>query len=399
MKIIWICPELIYPVNSGGRVVMYNRIKYFHEKGHEIYLVCCVDSDEELKYKNDIEDICTEVILINRNKNKFKNLLLSLLMPYCMASRTSKRIQNTIYSTIKHNNIDLIFCEFPQMSKNITKKIKNTGVKCILSQHNIEFKTMESIAKCIDNPIKRMIYKFDSLRLKMREKNINNSNIFDKYVFLSEEDCKYFDENLNYRKKETFISPIGYSKDIKVSNIKNNNEINLVIVGKMSYIPNVDGVLWFYENIFPIIKSQVENVKLYIVGRDPINEIKKIENEDIIVTGEVDSVEKYYEIADLVIVPVLSGGGIKTKLIEAAAYKKPIIATSFAIKGTCFENKVDLVVEDNEVNFAKNCINIINNPEEYKYMTENCYTKFSENYAWENILKELEYRCSELSLK
>ena len=62
MKIIWICPEMIYPDNSGARIVMYNRIKYFSKQNHDIYLVCTVDSQNDFEYMENLSVICKKVI-------------------------------------------------------------------------------------------------------------------------------------------------------------------------------------------------------------------------------------------------------------------------------------------------------------------------------------------------
>ena len=395
MKIIWICPEMIYPDNSGARIVMYNRIKYFSKQNHDIYLVCTVDSQDAFGCMENLSVICKKVILINRNINKIGNIFRSILRPYCIASRTNKKIEKSIYNIVNSEKIDIIFCEFPQMARNISKRIKNKGIKCILSQHNIEFLSMNSLSQCYSEYIRRIIFKFDSFRLKKYEYNLYKSNLFDGYVFLSENDKKYFAENLNVNNKRLYLSPIG--SHIHCDKINISQEFNIVIIGKMSYRPNIEGVMWFCNKVFKRIYNQIDKVKLYIVGKEPDKDIKSLASHNIIVTGEVSVIDQYYYLADIVVIPIFYGGGVKTKLIEAASHSKPIIATSFAVKGTIFENEEDLIIEDNSNEFAKRCIDILRHKENYIEMTARCNLKFKENYTWNTIGNNLKIACEEIS--
>lgn len=385
MNIIFLSPEAIYPANTGGRVVVYNRIKYLSEFGNDICVLSVVDSDDEGKIQGEyLDKKGIKYINYNRNSNKILNIMKSAFNSYAVASRTIKQIQKDVERLIVENNIDLIIVEFPQMANNIKKISKRYNIPIVLSFHNIEYMTMKNISKNIKNIMKRFVYVIDSYRLKIFEMVLYKKDVFDGFIFVSEADKKYFEKNLNYRNKSTALVPIGSEDHGNISKAKHDNK-NIIIVGKMSYYPNIEGVMWFYNNVWNKVKSEIEDVKLYIVGKDPSSEIRNIEDSDVIVTGTVDSVEDYYKIADVAVIPIFSGGGVKTKLIEASSFRVPIVSTLQGAKGTDFKNKEHLFIENTSEEFAKCIIKALQNDEDVKKMVDNCYKLFKKKYNWEGI--------------
>lgn len=387
MKILFLSPESVYPINTGGRIVVYNKIKYLSELGHEIYLYCVIDSDKEIdSQKKEMKKYCREVFFFNRNKSKINKYLNSVLLPFSVGSRTIKKIEDKLNRILKDRKIDIIWCETPQMAANIIKLKNKKTTKVVLSQQNIESNSMHSISKTFTNPIKRMVYGLDAIRLGLFEKVIYKKGLFDAYVFVSDEDKKFFENHFEYGKKPTTLVPIGAEDH---GNSKRLSSKNVIIVGKMSYRPNVDGVMWFYENIWEKIKSASHDVKLYIVGKDPDERIRNIRDDSIIVTGTVESVEPYYEKGAVAVIPVFSGGGVKTKLIEASSYKIPIVCTVAGATGTRFRNNENIWITDDPDRFAECIIKCLEGGSYIDERVNNAYALFEKEYTWRGIVNQL----------
>lgn len=389
MNIVILSPEAIFPCNSGGRVVVYNRIVQLL-KENTVYIFSIVDSEEEMIIQNrffsELGVFCRSYVRQKMNSH----IIECLWKPLAVVSRISQRMQNDINQVLDENKIDILFVEFPQMMDNI-KKIKQNrpSVKCILSHHNIEFMSLRNIGIAQKNVLKKNVYLEEAFKMKLYEKKLAKANWIDGDVFVSNSDLEYFNTFLNKNKK-SFLSPIG-AKDNGTTNIHySHTGINIIIVGKMSYAPNADGVLWFVNNIWSIVKKEISQCKLFVVGKDPTESIKAISSKDIIVTGSVDSLEPYYHNADLAIIPILSGGGVKTKLIEAASFGLPIVCTSHGNTGTVFENKKDLFVCDDPVDFAETIVRVLNSNSLRRELSNNVYNKFKKYYIWDNIGKSLQ---------
>ncbi|MFV4928788.1 glycosyltransferase family 4 protein [Lactobacillus delbrueckii] len=161
------------------------------------------------------------------------------------------------------------------------------------------------------------------------------------------------------------------------------------MVGKMSYQPNIEGVLWFYHNVWSIVKEKYPDGKLYIVGKDPVESLTEIDDKSVVVTGTVDSVEPYYANSAVVAIPIFSGGGVKTKLIEAASYGLPIITTPSGVLGTNFTNEQQVIVTEDPVEFAQGIVAALDNDQHQQDLAKNAHELFVKEYTWSGICQQM----------
>ena len=384
MKILWITLESVLPANSGGRLGVFKRIEQL-SKTEEIYLFYPYDSDDELKYVQELKKYCKEVHPYSRKENIKYALLKLFKYPYTVSSRNIKEMQCDIRKCIIENNIDVINIDFPHMCVNILDM--NINIPIILNEHNIEWKVYRTISKSQKNIIKRILYFIDSIRLKKYEKKILKKIKIDLITFVSSLDMENFKNENKVFKQKLELVPVGADL-VDIINKKDDKTKNIIFVGKMSYGPNIEAVNWFIDNVFDKIKNEIENVKLYIVGKDPTESIIKLADNNIIVTGKVDSVVDYYNMADLVVIPLLNGGGVKVKLLEAISYKKNIVSTSIGVEGTIYSNSKTIPVSDFPDEFASLCIESLKNNNEIIKRNRLAYEIFTENYTWEKIGKK-----------
>lgn len=392
MKIVWLTPELPYPANTGGRIVAYNRLKQLYKAGNEIRLIAIADDVDEVNNK-ELEKICNEVTVFNRGRHKLINFIKSVKRPYCVASRTFGEINKIIKKYIADGKCEVIICEFPQIAANIMGLEKRNNVRCVLSLHNIESDSMASLASRMPKGIKRRIYAFEAMRLRKLEDKIASSGIFDAVCFVSDNDLDIFKNRYASYNGGLWLSPIGADRH-QVSEKATGN--NIICVGKMNYPPNISGVKWLATKVMPRVWGECPDALLYIVGKDPADEVKKLANEHVIVTGTVDSVEPYYRSASAAALPIFNGGGVKTKLIEASSYGVPIVSTKFGVLGTVFGSEEEIILADTEADFAEGIVRCLRNPDATKEMAKIATKKFEHYYTWDGICRNLNYKIAQL---
>lgn len=141
------------------------------------------------------------------------------------------------------------------------------------------------------------------------------------------------------------------------------NVAKLLFVGTISYPPNEDAILYFCERILPHIRNGCRrDIRLTIVGRRPSAKVTALaEGSSIVVAGDVDSVEPYYDEADLVVVPIRYGGGTRIKILEALSFGRPVVSTSIGAEGLELTGGQDLAIADEEKDFASICIDLLEN--------------------------------------
>lgn len=379
MKIGIITAEAPYPDNSGGRKYTWERIKILSKLNNDIMLYCLCDENIEDKDINYMKKYCKGIKFYKREK-KLINTILNFYKPYSVISRTNKNLISDLMFSIENSNIDILIVDMPQLIYNIPRKC---NVPIVISQHNIEYKTFYNIAQKNSNVIKKIAYYFEGIKFQIFESKQYKRRRIDLFTFISKDDKEFFEKK--YKKTNTMLLPMGISNVQQISRSNNNTEKKIVFVGKMSYYPNEEAAKWFCEKVFGDILKLHSNTKLYLVGKEPNKSILNLASKNVIVTGLVDDVNYYVDNADIVVVPLLSGGGVKIKLIEALSRGKIVISTSKGIEGTEFENEKHVLIADDEKEFAKKCNLVLEDPKMFKYLILNSTKILEENYYWEKI--------------
>ncbi|MCB7091784.1 glycosyltransferase family 4 protein [Enterocloster bolteae] len=388
MNIAWLTPEVPFPP-IGGRNGVYNRIVQLSKKNN-IFLFSIAYNSEEKNNTTEMERYCTEVHFYDRSTNKVLTLFKSLFMPYSVASRYRQDIVNELNQLVEEKKIDIVIVDFPNMVKNVVAiKRSNPTLVITINQHNVEYIRMRDMkhVKSISG-IKRLAYYLESFRLERYERKIYKSNIFSGITFFSEEDYKFFEKKINTGNAILKTIPLGandYNQEISGLNSK-----TLLFVGRLDYIaiPNIEAIIWFVKNVFPKVLQIVPDAKLIIAGSNPEEKILNMANSNITIIPNFSSMKELYALANIVILPLLSGGGVKGKLLEAVAFRKHIITTDHGVEGTAFQNQKHLSLCNDSDTFAEKCIDILINPEKYREQEFQAYQLFKEKYDWNSIGKD-----------
>lgn len=377
-NIIIVTSELPFPANSGGKIYTWNRMKLLNKMGYNITLFSLVDIAEKVDYEK-LKEVCKEVFVYEK-KNKLISAIIYFYYPFTVATRKNNRMKKDINEYIKKNKINLIIAD----SAIIAVNVKTKSIPIVITQHNIEyvaFKSMSFNAKSIK---KKIAYYREYILCRIYEKNLYKNEYIKGYTFISEKDMEFFKEK--YSNTHNLLVPMGWNDNEEREISLDFNSKKIVYTGQMNYEPNVQAVVYFAESIFNRIKKEIPEAEFIIVGKKPVEEVKRLENiKGITVTGYVDSIDPYMKECSLVVIPLLSGGGVKIKLFEALSYKKVVVSTSKGVEGTIFKNNRDLFIENDSQKFAEKCIDVLKNSVAYKSVGEKGYRTLIDTYSWNKI--------------
>ncbi|MFT7589836.1 MAG: glycosyltransferase involved in cell wall biosynthesis, partial [Limisphaerales bacterium] len=134
--------------------------------------------------------------------------------------------------------------------------------------------------------------------------------------------------------------------------------LNIGFLGALDWEANREGLLWFLEKVWPVIKASKPQLNLNIAGRNAPNEFVEQLPANINYVGEVDSAKEFIEEQAIMIVPLLSGSGMRIKIIEALAMGRCAVTTTVAAEGIRYKNGVDLLVEDDPIVFGEKILEV-----------------------------------------
>ena len=159
----------------------------------------------------------------------------------------------------------------------------------------------------------------------------------------------------------------------------------------MKFPPNINAVFYIYKKILPLIRSQISDLKFYIVGRDPPRNIKNLaDNDHIIVTGFVDDIRHYILKASVVLAPMKSGSGIKIKILEAMAMGKPVVTNPMGAEAFNKEVKNCLLIGETADEIANHVITLLRNKEKRVDVGKKGREIVMKEYTWDRLAEKYE---------
>jgi glycosyltransferase involved in cell wall biosynthesis len=164
---------------------------------------------------------------------------------------------------------------------------------------------------------------------------------------------------------------------------------DLVFVGSMDWLPNIDAVLYFVREILPLIRRQRPETTLAIVGRTPPHKIAQLTVADpkIQVTGTVPDIRPYLWGCAVSIVPLRIGGGTRLKIYEAMAAKIPVVSTTIGAEGLSVNPPNDIRLADTPADFAAQCLELLANPTLRTDLSDAAWNMVNDNFSWGHVAR------------
>lgn len=360
MRILLITNKVPYPPKDGGAIATFNMAKGLAELNNEVTILSLNTNKHYCNLKgipqNILDRISFIAVDINTDLSAFsalKNLFFSKL-PYNAERFISRDFEEKITEVLKNNSFDIIQLEGLYLGPYIETIRKSSQSVITYRAHNIEYEIWQRTLNQEANKLKKQYLKLLSKRIERMERQIINK--YDALVPITARDAKKLEELGNV--KPYIVSQTGFDLQ-KIDNVSS-SEIDfpsIFHIGSLDWAPNQEGLLWFIDNCWDEIKRRVPSLKFYIAGRNaPDWFISKMKKDGIIFEGEVDDAYKFMERKAVMIVPLLSGSGMRIKVIEGMALGKAIITTSIGIEGINAENNKQAIVADSPDDFTESCI-------------------------------------------
>ena len=216
---------------------------------------------------------------------------------------------------------------------------------------------------------------------------------FTKCLTVSEDDKKNL---LKMSENKAEVEVISNGVDTEYFNLSTmtyelKEENSLVFTGSMDWLPNSDAVIYFVKEILPLIWKKNNQVKFYIVGKNPSKEVLSLGNKDnrIIITGVVDDVRPYIAKSKIFVVPLRVGGGTRLKILEAMAMGKAIVSTTIAAEGIKYTDGYNIIIQDYPLHIANSILALLEDEQKRKNLGQAGRELACNCYDWKIISQKL----------
>lgn len=188
---------------------------------------------------------------------------------------------------------------------------------------------------------------------------------WDRVYVCSEQDWDYLQRRANRLRAEIVVLPNAVRLPADPPPSPRSGRLTILYLGTFGYFPNVDAAVWLCREILPVIREGIPGpVRLLLVGSGAPPEVQALDHiPEVEFIGEVPDVAPWYARSDLVVVPLRAGGGTRIKLLEALAYRRPVVSTSVGAEGLDLVNDEHLLLADRAQHFGQQCLRLLGDAE------------------------------------
>ena len=166
----------------------------------------------------------------------------------------------------------------------------------------------------------------------------------------------------------------------------------LLFTGHMGYEPNIDAVMYFWDEIWPLIVSKAPGLHLKIVGTSPAPEVKGLAESNpsqVTVTGRVDDMRPYLLEASICLAPLRTGSGTRLKILEAMSMGRPVVSTSIGCEGLNVRDEQNILIGDTPEVFAEAVIGLLGDHMRWERLSVNGRILVENHHDWSELAKPM----------
>lgn len=411
MNILFLTQILPYPPDAGPKFKTWQVLRYLISQGHQVTLISMI-REAELPFCQVVREYVTAFYPVMIQRSRLKDiyfLLRSILTgrPFLVERDDRRDIRKLVHRLVSKNEFDAFHADQITMTQFVLPYAKSSRAEftpgskkepmVLFDAHNATWQILERFAAG-SSGFKHLLFRIEANRIRHYEAEIIRR--FDRILAVSEDDQSALMDAVKMDRrpipdveKKFKVIPITVDTQ-EILPVKRTKEpLNLLTIGTLHYPPNADGIRWFVNDVFPLIREAAPDVMLTIIGRNPpvdFLNLQKMAPDVYHVPGYVPDLTPWFEQAGVVIVPVRVGGGMRVRILEAFARAMPVVTTTIGLEGIEAHHGEHILVADEATKFADAVIQLIHNEALRDQLAVNGRKLVEQIYDFQVVLKKLD---------
>lgn len=389
MHILIIANKVPYPPKDGGSIATLSLAKQFVKLGHQVDILAMNTSKHyfrldllPLELSRSIKFIGVDTPALISPFAALKNLFFSK-KAYIAERFYTENFRKRLEILLDENSYDVIQLEGSYMGMYMSSIRAHSSAKVAMRAHNLEYEIWERTAA---NSCPSKKFYFSNLAKRIKKLEVKQLNDFDAMIPITKRDGDKL-KSLGC-KKPVHVTPMGVS----IHQLPDHSKVDypsLFHIGALDWPPNQEGMFWFFEKVWPIVLEKHPHLKFYLAGRNASDKIKNLKVKNLVYLGEVDSAIDFMNSKAIGVVPLLSGSGMRIKIVEAMALGKPQVTTSIGAEGNPAKNGVEIMIANTPEDFAQKIFQLVENKDVFDQMSENAYQFVKREFDYDTITQSL----------
>ncbi len=385
MKILWVKPGKILPLDTGGKLRTYNILRYL-SRTHELTYLSYYSGERDVAYEREVPDHIPGTISVHTPTKGMGSIAqylhylrrIAWRAPYTVLKFADPQVQELLEDWLAQRRFDVAVCDFLSSTLNFPRKLDTPTA---IFQHNVESILWERKAAVEGRWIERAVFKLESAKMSRFEPE--QARRFHHVIAVSEADKRAMSHMVDSSHITVVPTGVDLSKYRYDPNVQPAGPL-VMFTGSMDWQPNIDGVEYFCKEIWPLVLRKLPAARFRIVGRDPHPRVKALASGSVQVTGSVPSVVDHLRDAAVIVVPLRIGGGTRIKIYEGMAMGKATVSTTVGAEGLDVHHGRDILLEDAPAEFADAIVSLLQN-EDQRRRLEAAAAATARKYDWSII--------------
>lgn len=388
MRILWVKTNLLHPLDSGGTLRSYHMLRHLN-RHHQITYVT-LSTELSPPEAERAPEYCDRLVLIpwsgaptRRSPAFYGQAVRNLRSEYPLALERYRQpaVRESIMSMLAEEDYDLAVSDFltPAMYFD-----GGHGLPKLMFQHNVETLIWERMAERA-GLIGRAYYRSQARRMRHWEGELARQ--FDHVVTVSPEDAQLMQDWFGLDAVTSV--PTGVDADFYHTGPEPHGQ-DVVFVGSLDWLPNIDGVQWFLDDVWPAIRKHCPQATFHVVGRRPGRRMLRMlaDRPDVRLWADVPDVRDHLWSAAVVVVPLRVGGGTRLKIFEALACGKAVVSTAVGAEGLGVTPDRHLVIASQANEMAEAVVRLLHDAPRRRRLGEAGRHIVVQQYSWQRAAKE-----------
>lgn len=386
MRILFLSQLLPYPLDAGPKIRAHYVLRHLAEAGHDVTLLCFARQDDRQTDMAALQGLCRaiETVLLPRSRGRdlwdgFRSLLSST--PFLILRDQLPEMRQRVDHVLASRSFDALHADQLWMAP-YALRCPTVPVK-VLDQHNAVFKVPQRLARHQPNPWLRALVGVEASRLEAYERQTVTQ--FDRVVWVSKDDRDAVSARSSGPPARHDIIPIAVDP-VEQQPIRRPSPFRVTFLGGLHWPPNAEGVRWFAERVWPTVAEAVPGAILTVIGKGSPGGLPR-GGPTIEVAGYVPRLQPYLAETAAFVVPLLSGAGMRVKILDAWCWGLPVVSTSVGAEGIDVCDGENILLGDTETRLAECLVRVLRDGIVAKRLADGGRATVERTYDWRTVYK------------
>jgi polysaccharide biosynthesis protein PslH len=384
LKFLFLANRIPYPPYRGDKLKIYNLAKRLQH--HELHLLTFAQTKEEFEYKPELEKIFKGVDLVYLPKWQSALNCLNALWdstPLQVQYFRSGEMRRKLNEVLSRHRFDAVHVQHLRMSPYLAGRKDIPRILDLPDAYSLYWARRRSAKRSFATSL------FENMEQK---RVLEYEQILKKYdlsLVCSQEDLAYLKQVQHLNNIDLLPNGVDLDTFAPRDHDYTHNH-TLLFTGNMDYAPNVDAVVYFTNEVLPLIRAKFPDVRFIIAGQRPVKKVQDLASDYVKITGFVQDLAAVYNEASVVVAPLRFGAGTQNKVLEAMAMGIPVVCSNIGFAGLGIESGEGAIMQTEAASFAESVVRLLGDEVLRRKVGHKGMNVIRSRFGWDAIARQLE---------